>query len=595
TTTPVPTYEIGDKVWLDTNGDDIQNGGTEPGIAGVQVQLVDKATGTVIETQTTDVNGNYLFTGLKPGDYTVVFDTPKPVTNPDGTTTNYTEVTSVNEQTDGDNSNVASQDVTITNANNYTIDRGFRTTTTPVTPPEEPTYTLGDKVWEDDGDGVQEPGEPGIPGVTVTLTKPDGTTVTTTTDANGNYEFTDLPKGSYEVTFETPSGYVPTDGDGTDDTTNSDPKYPTNNVTTGTVQVDLTGNNPNVDAGFVKEKPPVTPPEEPKYTIGDKVWEDDGDGVQEPGEPGIPGVTVTLTKPDGTTVTATTDSNGNYEFEDLPKGSYEVTFTTPSGYVPTDGDGTDDTTNSDPKYPTNNVTTGTVQVDLTGNNPNVDAGFVKEKPPVIPPVVVEETKYKLGDFVWNDLNHNGVQDIGEPGIEDVTVSLVKPDGSIVKTTTDKNGHYEFNNLPKGTYTIYFETPAGMIQTGVDKGTNDAIDSDGSVVTIELTEDNMTIDSGFYNPTGESPTTPSKPTMPGEGTKTPTPSAPGETEPPVPNGPTTPGELEPPAPNGPTQPMKPVNTGKVTLPDTGEAENNGAASGLTLTLGALALLASRRKK
>ncbi|RXK17169.1 SdrD B-like domain-containing protein, partial [Macrococcus sp. DPC7161] len=85
-------YSIGDKVWLDTNGDDIQNGGTEPGIAGVQVQLVDKTTGTVIQTQTTDVNGDYLFTGLKPGDYTVVFGTPAQVTNPDGTTTNYTEV-----------------------------------------------------------------------------------------------------------------------------------------------------------------------------------------------------------------------------------------------------------------------------------------------------------------------------------------------------------------------------------------------------------------------------------------------------------------------------------------------------------------------
>ncbi|MCE4958101.1 SdrD B-like domain-containing protein, partial [Macrococcoides caseolyticum] len=78
-----------------------------------------------------------------------------------------------------------------------TIDSGF-----------VPVYDLGDKVWFDaDKDGIQDTNEAGIPGVTVTLTKPDGSTVTTTTDANGNYVFTDLPNGDYTVTFGTPDGY----------------------------------------------------------------------------------------------------------------------------------------------------------------------------------------------------------------------------------------------------------------------------------------------------------------------------------------------------------------------------------------------------
>ncbi|MDK3663598.1 carboxypeptidase regulatory-like domain-containing protein, partial [Staphylococcus pseudintermedius] len=47
-------------------------------------------------------------------------------------------------------------------------------------------------------------------GVTVTLTKEDGTTVTAKTDENGNYKFTELPNGKYTVTFETPEGYEPT-------------------------------------------------------------------------------------------------------------------------------------------------------------------------------------------------------------------------------------------------------------------------------------------------------------------------------------------------------------------------------------------------
>ncbi|MBK9463112.1 MAG: carboxypeptidase regulatory-like domain-containing protein [Sphingobacteriales bacterium] len=52
---------------------------------------------------------------------------------------------------------------------------------------------MGDYVWLDaNGDGIQDAGETGISGITVTLTYPDGTTATTTTDANGSYVFTGL-------------------------------------------------------------------------------------------------------------------------------------------------------------------------------------------------------------------------------------------------------------------------------------------------------------------------------------------------------------------------------------------------------------------
>ncbi|PNZ72172.1 SdrD B-like domain-containing protein, partial [Mammaliicoccus stepanovicii] len=45
-----------------------------------------------------------------------------------------------------------------------------------------------------------------------------GTTVTTKTDENGNYNFPDLPNGTYEITFETPAGFEPTKTNvGTDD------------------------------------------------------------------------------------------------------------------------------------------------------------------------------------------------------------------------------------------------------------------------------------------------------------------------------------------------------------------------------------------
>lgn len=70
---PLPAA-LGDQVWLDENRNGIQDS-TESGVAGVTVELKD-ASGNVIATTTTDANGNYLFSGLAPGDYSVAFVLP---------------------------------------------------------------------------------------------------------------------------------------------------------------------------------------------------------------------------------------------------------------------------------------------------------------------------------------------------------------------------------------------------------------------------------------------------------------------------------------------------------------------------------------
>lgn len=68
---------------------------------------------------------------------------------------------------------------------------------------------IGDRVWrDDDGDGVQDAGEPGIGGIAVRLTSAgadgafgtaDDVVTTTTTDASGAYVFTNLVAGTYRV------------------------------------------------------------------------------------------------------------------------------------------------------------------------------------------------------------------------------------------------------------------------------------------------------------------------------------------------------------------------------------------------------------
>ena len=64
---------IGDRVWDDVNANGSDEG--EPGIGGATVILTD-ANGTEVARTTTDANGNYRFTGLIPGTYTVTIEVP---------------------------------------------------------------------------------------------------------------------------------------------------------------------------------------------------------------------------------------------------------------------------------------------------------------------------------------------------------------------------------------------------------------------------------------------------------------------------------------------------------------------------------------
>ena len=69
----VAPASIGDRVWDDVNANGADDG--EPGIGGVTVILTD-ADGVEVARTTTDANGNYRFTGLIPGTYTVSIEVP---------------------------------------------------------------------------------------------------------------------------------------------------------------------------------------------------------------------------------------------------------------------------------------------------------------------------------------------------------------------------------------------------------------------------------------------------------------------------------------------------------------------------------------
>ena len=113
----------------------------------------------------------------------------------------------------------------------------------------------------------------------------------------------------------------------------------------------------------------------------------------------------------------------------------------------------------------------------------------------------------IGDFVWADLNHNGIQDAGEPGIPGVEVRIAGLGKSGVPVAgmvvTDANGFYRFAEVSPGNYTVTFANPAGYGPTVVGAGTDAGLDSDGPLATLVLNErsdgsveTNLTIDAGF---------------------------------------------------------------------------------------------------
>ncbi|WP_181773936.1 DUF7850 domain-containing protein [Amycolatopsis pittospori] len=98
---------------------------------------------------------------------------------------------------------------------------------------------------------------------------------------------------------------------------------------------------------------------------------------------------------------------------------------------------------------------------------------------VTPPPAIDE----IGEFVWNDVDRNGLQDAGEAGIAGVKVTLKDASGTAVGTlTTDAGGKYRFAKLKDGIYQVCFDISAlppeyaGYGYTKKDAG-DDAKDSD----------------------------------------------------------------------------------------------------------------------
>jgi len=398
--------EIGDRVWLDSNGNGIQDA-NESGLANVKVEFV--CGDEVKSTAVTDANGTYIFSNdankvsadsykygvydLKPKSTNCMIRVPNisgvnkqsSLVNTVLTIANYGEgnnstINDSNGIINGDSaeSNITVETIPVSGANNHSFDFGFK-----------PVGSWSGRVSEDtDNDNI---GDKSLSGVTIQLFndtdrdgQPDGVVIATVdTNGSGEYRFENILVGNYVAIEVQPAGFSNImENEGGDD--NDMPDNNTTNSIAGVVTLgeDDSGNDfieraisnvvPQVGGGGVssggyfsdslggdfssEEEPDLLESEgdatDDNITIGDRVWLDvDKDGIQDRIEEGVSNILVSLYQSDCTTLIDTniTDSNGYYRFEYLDKGSYCIKFSNiPSEYGVTEPNiGFDDLKDSD--------------------------------------------------------------------------------------------------------------------------------------------------------------------------------------------------------------------------------------------------------
>ena len=352
--------------------------------------------------------------------------------------------------------------------------------------------TLGDFVWHDKNvNGIQDSGEPGIANVVVTLYDSNNNLLgSTVTDTNGYYQFTQLGNGTYTVAiagsnfntggvFENSINekwYATYQNSGNDDEVDSD-----GGITHSVVVTLNDSNDFSIDFGFfhtcmILEK---TGPQ--SVIAGDVI--NYNFKITNCGDIVLHG---------GVSV---------YDPMINPSGNHQIAHSV--------------------------VQPGAVwefQKSFVSSNDSCGYNLVNSAWAIGHPLMPDGTyienvrdddnwtveihcnpKASLGNRVWYDDNKNGLQDLGEDGVKNVTVKLYNSSNALLATTqTDVDGYYLFENLQPGNYYVEFVLPAGYQFTSQNEGNDSEIDSDadettGKTALTNLTagENDLSWDAGIY--------------------------------------------------------------------------------------------------
>jgi protocatechuate 3,4-dioxygenase beta subunit len=451
---------IGDRVWLDENGNGIQDI-QESGVDGVVVHLYNDAR-ELIQTATTasipDVEtGYYLFEQLVPGNYYIKADIPS-LYIPGLSKTDFP----------GSESVITGQNGTFTsdvfhllpNENKTDQDIGL----------DYNYSTISGRIWGDNNEnGLQDAEERGIAGVQLQLIDQNdqvlGQTYSAGSDAQnalGSYVFDKILPGSYQIQMISGyQNYVPTlyQAGNLPDLDSDFDKFE-DIIRTEWLNLNPGTENTSIDGGLILKE----------NSISGLVWHDqNGDGLQNENESKIPGIRVKLFRENGDEIAEQiTDNEGNYYFNELSSGLYYIRFLPDDLWLFTISNPDPIDLNSDVNHSFGIGTTRLIELWHDSRITHVDAGLT----------------YNFGGietFLWLDENENGLQDDEETGLGDVNVKLLTKEGEQLSEQLTINdgeltGKGIFSQIIPGEYYLVFVLPQKYRQTAYSAG-DPELDSD----------------------------------------------------------------------------------------------------------------------
>eukprot|EP00124_Ichthyophonus_hoferi_P001618 Ihof_evm4s89 gene=Ihof_evmTU4s89 len=373
----------------------------DPGLAGITVKLYDDS-GTVVAQTTTAADGSYKM-DAPPGSYTVRVDSPlgKEFSyGPNGSKNNGVSI------------------VVKPNENIIKLDFGFKDISEGV---------VTGKVLDDENfDGRSQGDTKPIVGALVIIRDIEGNEISrTTTNGRGMFRFEKLPPDEYTVKITPPASYnISYDSDGVP---NGSVKVKVNNLIAQSVLFGLASNLGDIKGVVLRDR--------------------NRDGFQT-GDLAYPkNLTIRLIDSKGIETNKTTsDSEGKFEFLNIPSGIYKIKVDVPDEVVV--------------NYQTGKNKDGVVDVTVSPAYTAPVVFGLMDKTSLIGGIVFHEE--------W-DADYNRIR-VPNPNI---IVRLIDEKGNVVNTTrTNAKGQYLFNKVSPGTHTVMIETPANYVVFFDPDNTND---------------------------------------------------------------------------------------------------------------------------